>query len=48
MSVSLVSLFPDEADIAKTCLLITQTTLNKTQIIKKFKWFIGLHFLRHH
>ncbi len=39
MSVSSISLFPDDADIAKTYLLKTQTALNKTQI----KW--GFHCL---
>jgi hypothetical protein len=33
MSVSLVSLFPNDADIVKTYLPMTQTVLNKTQII---------------
>ncbi len=39
MSASLVSLFPDDADIAKTYLPMTQTALIKCQI---FEDFIGI------
>jgi hypothetical protein len=41
MSVSVVSLFPDDADIAKTYLLMIQPALNRTQILREFHWYIG-------